>query len=575
MSEPRLLSRTTSLIGRFRSDSKANVAVIFGIAIIPIMSAIGSAVDYSLAARVKAKLQSAADAAAVAAISQNSLGWKAASLMTSDGEVTVAEQDAANVFNGNVNVSGVNGSLKTNTVTKTGVKLTSTLKFTADVPLVFMKIFAKAIGFSSITVTGNSSAASSLPAYLDFYVALDVSGSMGLPSTTAEATRMQNISPDNIVQYPTGCTFACHFAQPPLAQLKTSACIDPAPNTPPNAGAVTQKYPTGNYCLGYQISRVSQSAYAALLTNHGGKLPAYKYTGVTTPPAQVAQPTAFYSVSPAFPKDPILSPVSSCPTAGTDNCIQLRLDAVGVALNATKTANGVDGLFATALDPVNQKVPNQYRIGLYPFIRFMNTNYSPLTSNFNASPNSPGTINFAAANLAALLDTNTDAVLGSGGTHIDQALHDLNGAITAVGSGNSSNNTQPYVFLITDGAQDPQIKGVPNGSWSGSNHATVLGNTTTNTFPTACTDLKNRGIIISVLNIPYQPISPVNASFAGDEDDAANNNIPNIPKSLQTCASPPDASGTSYYYEATSPDQITAALKAMFNHALVTAHITN
>jgi hypothetical protein len=77
-----------------------------------------------------------------------------------------------------------------------------------------------------------------------------------------------------------------------------------------------------------------------------------------------------------------------------------------------------------------------------------------------------------------------------------------------------------------------------------------------------------------VLYIPYAPISPVNASFAGDEDDAANNNIPNIPASLQDCASPPDSSG-SYFYTATTPADITAALTAMFNHALVTAHITN
>ena len=36
---------------------------------------------------------------------------------------------------------------------------------------------------------------------------------------------------------------------------------------------------------------------------------------------------------------------------------------------------------------------------------------------------------------------------------------------------------------------------------------------------------------------PYQPINPVNTSFAGDEDDYANWNIPNIPASLKGCAS--------------------------------------
>jgi hypothetical protein len=121
----------------------------------------------------------------------------------------------------------------------------------------------------------------------------------------------------------------------------------------------------------------------------------------------------------------------------------------------------------------------------------------------------------------------------------------------------------PYVFLITDGAQDNQTKGVPNGSWSGSNQATVINPAT------SCSPLKSRGIIISVLYIPYQPISPVNSSFAGDEDDAANNNIPNIPASLKGCASP------GYFYTANTPADITSALGAMFNQAVTTAHITN
>jgi hypothetical protein len=66
----------------------------------------------------------------------------------------------------------------------------------------------------------------------------------------------------------------------------------------------------------------------------------------------------------------------------------------------------------------------------------------------------------------------------------------------------------------------------------------------------------------------------VNTAFAGDEDDYANNNIANIPASLQGCASPPDSAG-SYYYTASTPQEITDSLNAMFNHAVQTAHITN
>ena len=113
------------------------------------------------------------------------------------------------------------------------------------------------------------------------------------------------------------------------------------------------------------------------------------------------------------------------------------------------------------------------------------------------------------------------------------------------------------------------LAGVPNGSWSGSNHATTIDLQNTLTTVPSCEALKTRGIIVSVLYIPYEPINPVNTSFAGNEDTYANNNIPYIPASLQKCASP------GFFYAANTPADITAALNAMFNHALVTAHITN
>ncbi len=514
------LLATFSRLNHFKRDTGANVAVIFAIALIPLIAAVGCAIDYSMATRIKAKLQGAADSASVASISVNSAGYNAAMAMTSNGSVAAGVAEAINIFSGNASsFAGSYGNLGvTATVTKTGSKMASSVQFSADVPVTFMRV----LGYQSLRVNGTSSSSTSLPLYLDFYLTLDVSGSMGLPSTTAEAQRMQAINPDNYRQYPTGCTLACHFSP------QNSACTDTG----------TQGYPTNNYCLGYAISRVSQSGYKGLLTKKttnpmGVQLPSSIVSGL---------PNSLYTNLPT---------VANCPTDGTDSCIQLRLDAVGYAVNQ---------LFSTANSTA--KVANEFRIGLYPFIRYLYS-YFPLTSSINGSTTNPATINYAAANLATLLDTNINTNLGSGGTHIDTALSSMNTLISSVGDGSAWNNTLPYVFLVTDGAQDPQVKGVPNGSWSGSNHATTINPAT------SCTPLKNRGIIISVLYIPYQPINPVNASFANDEDDYANWNIPNIPASLQNCASP------GFFYTANTPADITAALNAMFNHAVQQAHITN
>jgi Flp pilus assembly protein TadG len=557
-----------SALGRLFRDKSGNVAIIFALAAIPLVSAVGCAIDYSMATRMRAKLQSAADAASVASISKNSIGYNAAALMTSDGKVAAAITDATNIFNGNVNnmtSDYTNLSLTGTTVTKTGVTLNSVVQFSADVPVTFMKV----LGYQKLTITGVSKSTSSLPPYLDFYLTLDVSGSMGLPSTTDEAKRMQAVNPDNFVQYPTGCTLACHFA--PLK----SACVDPpvtAPAAPPKNPPITttsytQQYNTNNACMGYVYSRVSQAALTTLINRASTS----KY------PKQVpGLPVQMLSGLPnSLNTDPNfgLAAAASCPTAGTDACIQLRLDAVGFALNATEAANGVDGLLALAQKKA--VVSNQFRIGLYPFITDIDKNYAPLTSSISGSSSTPGTINYAAANLASELDTNLNSTLGSGGTHIDTALNSINTLIASVGSGSASSNTQPYVFLVTDGAQDNQYKVVPNGSWHASNHATVLTDPANSSYAaTICSTLKNRGIIVSVLYIPYQTINPVNTSFAGDEDDYANWNIPNIPKSLSGCASPADAGG-SYFYTASTPAEIQASLNAMFNHSLQTAHITN
>jgi Flp pilus assembly protein TadG len=560
MSKPRFSSRVTALISRFLHDKNANIAVIFTIALLPILTGIGCAVDYSLASRMKAKLQSAADAASVASISKNSAGYLAATTMTSGGSIAAGVTESNNIFDGNISgVTGYTNLSRTSTVTKTGVRLASSVQFSADVPTIFLKV----VGYQKLTVTGSSASSASLLPYLDFYLALDVSGSMGLPSTSAEAQRLQALNPDNWVQYRTGCTLACHFAP------QKSACVDPPVTSPTNPASnpsssttsYTQQYNTNNYCMGYAYSRVSPTALANLI----------KLASSSKYPKQVpGLPKQMLSGLPgSLNTDPNfgLPAVSSCPTDGTDNCIQLRLDAVGNALNDPN-----NGLFALAKQ--KRVVTDQFQIGLYPFITDIDKDYSSLTPTIDGSDTTPGTINYAAKNLASELDTNTNKNLGSGGTHIDNALHSINTLITSVGDGSSPTNRLPYVFLVTDGAQDNQYKDVPNGSWHGSNHATVLNDQTNNTYPTICADLRARGIMVSVLYIPYQTIDPVNKNFAGDEDDYANWNIPNIPASLQACASPPDAAG-SYFYTANSPTEIRNSLNAMFNHSLQTAHITN
>jgi len=187
-----------------------------------------------------------------------------------------------------------------------------------------------------------------------------------------------------------------------------------------------------------------------------------------------------------------------------------------------------------------------------------------------------GAISTAAQNLASLLDTGNNASLGSGGTHFENAFSSMNSLVTTVGTGLSSSSPLPFVFIVTDGSQNYQTQWGGNWSsqnWSATsavpynNSATFIPpNTVTST--NYCTKMKNRGIKIAVLYIPYETIQNA-TTFANSEDVYANKNIPNIPSALQACASP------NFFYTANAPTDINNALIAMFNQAVSTAHLAN
>jgi Flp pilus assembly protein TadG len=462
------------LLGRFRRDQRGSIALLFGIMVVPLIIAIGCAVDYTRAASARTALQGAADAAGVAAVSAKSPGFLAAQAMTSDGTVSSGVTDATNFFNGRSStISGITDLTHTITVVKDGKFVKSTVAFTAKVATTFMAI----AGWRNMMVSGTSNSEASLPTFLDFYLMLDVSGSMGLPSTNDEQTKLAKINPDNLSNYPKGCVFACHFTA-------NNAC-------------------DGGKCKGYDLSRTN---------GKGG------------------------------------SPVTACSSPGLTNCIQLRADAVGYA---------VQQLLLTA--NATTKVTDQFKVGLYPFIQHLYA-YSSLTASINGSANNPGTINYAAANLATLLDTGQNANLGSGGTHYENAFPEMKTLIpnSNIGSGATVNDRLPFVFLITDGAQDDQTQS--GGGWSGSNHAKILSST-------LCDPLKNK-LTVAVLYIPYEPIQdPTN--YANSEDFYVNDIIPDIPGALKKCAT------DGFFFTAKTPDDISAALNKMFRQALVSAHITN
>ena len=454
----------------FRQKS-GSVAILFALSSLAVFLFVGLAVDYGRAIASKSVLNTAADAAALAALAAAQSDYAQnfpASQMISDGQ---AAAQRAFVVNAGSNYAYL-PQAPTIAVVQTGRTINATVNYQANSP----NLFGNLAHVSQMTFTGTSAASMTLPNYLSFYLLLDVSASMGIPSTASEISRLAAINPDFLNLYPGGCTIACHFTAYEACQNVHGATV---------------------MCQGYNLSRTA-----------GG-------TGTA---------------------------VSYCPQPGQSNCIQLRLDAVAYA---------VQQLISTAT--TTQTLPNQFSIGLYPFVRWMQS-YQPLTTSL-------ATVSTAASSLTSLIDNgNGSSALGSGGTHFENALPSVNGLIASVGDGSAPASPKPFVFMVTDGAQDSQYQ-VNNGSWSGSNNATTLN--TAN-----CTTIKNRGITLAVLYVPYVPI-PNPTTIWNDEDGAANANIPFIPGSLTTCASP------GFFFTAATPADIANAMQTMFNMAVASAHLTH
>lgn len=188
-----------SLLALLRSRS-GNFSQMMALMTVPLIGALGLAVDYSESSRMHSNLLGAADAAALGAIVQGSPAVKAASLMENDGDVAVGRQDAIALFNGYlVGEKGATVDTLQADVRKTGAALTATVSFRAKVPTAFMGIF----GHEYTSVTGSSTASMPLAPFMDFYVLLDNSPSMGVGATPRDIDLMVSNTPDK-------CAFACH-----------------------------------------------------------------------------------------------------------------------------------------------------------------------------------------------------------------------------------------------------------------------------------------------------------------------------------------------------------------------------
>lgn len=186
--------RLRRLFSRFKADTGGNVLMITGFSIIPLAMVAGISIDYARAARLQTKLNAAADAAVLAAVSQSSMRKTTAE----------AKTIATNLFN--VQTTGLYGLVYNQanlvvTVTDSpgaNSSRTATVSYDAESTNVFGSLFGRA----TIPIGGTSQSNATVAPNIDFYLMLDTSPSMALPTTTAGINTMTAKTG--------GCAFACH-----------------------------------------------------------------------------------------------------------------------------------------------------------------------------------------------------------------------------------------------------------------------------------------------------------------------------------------------------------------------------
>ena len=597
------ISSIASLRGfwrRLRADRQGNMLMMMGFAVIPLTLAIGFGVDYSRAERLQTQLNAIADSAALAAVAPTMLCQSSASASTA----------ATNMFNTQAaTLVGISGTI-TPTVTInpsaaaagcSGSLRTATVTYTAKVTTLVTGM----LGVKTLPIGGSAIANASQPPSINFYVAMDTSPSMLLPTTSTGITQMMAGSYWGGAAAsgwsPMGCDFACHaidgqnqnygtFIKDINGYAVYTTSFDPVAgvtryNTYRINCANNNVYDGLNKQIGYGGSITNSPATACGGTFWSGGNNYFfgaanlYYTPCTYnagPPATCpATSRDAYgnpittNVSVYFPDSWWLAENYSTINPGQSN-IPLRLDQeTPAAQNLTTYAYNIEQNYASA------PTPPVYKLQFFTFdmgapsvvpTAPWNALTDVATSHTSTFPNMS-----ANAPVEQINSNGTDQWKGSqystvGFTDITSALSGMQSNMPATSGIGTPSNPQNVLILITDGAQNLQ-----------GNAAQTYGSLTAAQIA-QCTAIKATGTRIAILyteyipgTVNYTPNTPW-INFAAGTSNFASTGIPTIASQLQACSTQnPDGS---YLMQTVSTNgDISAALNQLFSMAVQSARL--
>ena len=412
----------------------------------------GAAIDYGRAAQIHTKLNAAADASALAALTPAMLQQTA----------TTAQAAAVSMFKGLTNnISGLTPGATQVTVSVTAganpLVRNVALSYTNSVNT----IFAQVLGMSALPVGGASQASAQVPPNIDFYVLLDNSPSMALPATQAGITQMQSLTGDEATG---GCAFACHQASTNNGDSAGNPCADGTAPTLNSSMKTASPASSGIYC--------NTAAHGAQIDNFA----LARKNGIT------------------LRLDELNSGVSTLLQTASTTAQSTQFSAPPVYRFSIYSMDSLWSIGLTQLMPLTTSYISNWATASSNFgvMEMYSNNNDCANSACSSSTTSPG---------------------GDVATNYDDSLGKLSQASYIPNPGNGTNQSgdkpQEVLFIVTDGVEDEENGGRLQQAINDLGNAPGGKSSSTNW----CTTIKNRGIQIAILYTDYLPV-PANSWYA-------------------------------------------------------------
>ncbi len=606
---------------RFAADRRGNVAMIFALASIPILFAVGMTIDYTSATRRRAKLDAIADAVALSTVTQSGQPPAFSPIPGQGLDQADAQSRAQALFNSlAATVSGVSNFSGTVTVTDSPTAHTSPRTTRVNYTAQSNNAFGGIIGMSTIGIGNQIPVEAEVAAApnINFYILADSSPSMAIPATTAGINAMYMAT-------------WCSQQFVPLTPSKSVSAIDLRQQTPNQtlSTSVQTTCPASTYKAG---ATEYNSSTEAIVLNSGDDESGCSFACHESDqskwvlPGNTANPGTGTATNPGFVDNFTYAENILGLTLRIDNLRnaieQLGPYAIGISQGsggnpgngatynmavatfdsdwtASPCTNGNSPLHfisgGSSMTPQDMSTASSAAANIQMLPMFNNGGLSGT----NTSSTSADTLKINGKNTqvnVTTISSSTTCSVNDGTTAIDAAMKKINSIILTPGNGtNASNDTpQEVLMLITDGVNDTQVPPASNGSFSSSSNSagggipgfgTTAGRNISVIDTATCNVIKQRvsasglPIRIAVLYLDYSDLdTTVNGqSFTNpffdshvspiDENTSPTAN-PNIETALQSCASSPNLFG-----KVTTDQDIATALQQLFLNATATVHL--